>query len=72
MEHPKGESPPDKQRVYRPKVVRTFLSTGVVLNKMPEVRDLLEENAFHLTDRRWMSDTSTIYSGSRKRSWKRI
>ena len=32
LEHPKGESLPDNQRVYRVKVVRTFLSAGVALN----------------------------------------
>ena len=56
LEHPKGESLPDDQRVYRVKVVRTFLAAGVALNKLPEFRDLLEENAFRLTDRRRMSD----------------
>ena len=56
LEHPKGESLPDNQRVYRVKVVRTFLSAGVALNKIPEFRDLLEEHAFRLTDRRRMSD----------------
>ena len=56
LEHPKGESLPDHQRVYRVKVVRTFLSAGIALNKIPEFRDLLEEHAFRLTDRRRMSD----------------
>jgi len=56
LEHPKGESLPDDQRVYRIRVVRTFLSAGVALNKIPEFRDLLEEHAFRLTDRRRMSD----------------
>ena len=56
LEHPKGESLPDHQRVYRIKVVRTFLSAGIALNKIPEFRDLVEEHAFCLTDRRRMSD----------------
>ena len=56
LEHPKGESLPDDQRVYQVKVVRTFLSARVALNKIPEFRDLLEQNTFHLTDRQRMSD----------------
>ena len=42
--------------MYRVKVVRTFLSAGVALNKIPDIRDLLEEHAYRLTDRRQMSD----------------
>ena len=56
LEHPKGESLLDDQRVYRVKVVCTFLSARVALNKIPEFRDLLEQNTFHLTDRQRMSD----------------
>ena len=33
-EHPKGESIPTDQRVFRVKVVRTFLRAGVPLNKL--------------------------------------
>ena len=47
---------PDAQRVYRVKVVRTFLRAAVPLNKLDLFRDLLEEHAFRLTDRRHMSD----------------
>ena len=54
--HPKGETLPQDQRVYRVKVVRTFLRAGVPLNKIPVFRELLEENALRLTDRRHMSD----------------
>ena len=56
VEHPKGESLPEDQRVYRVKVVRTFLFAGVALNKIPEFRELLEEHAYRLTDRRRMTD----------------
>ena len=35
LEHPKGESLPDDQRVYHPYL-------GVALNKIPEFIDLLE------------------------------
>ena len=55
LEHPKGEFLPNEQRLFRVKVVQTFLSAGVALGKIPEFRDLLEEHAFHLTDRRRMS-----------------
>ena len=54
--HPKGEMVPDAERVYRVKVVRTFLRAAVPLNKLDLFRDLLEEHAFRLTDRRHMSD----------------
>ena len=50
LEHPKRESLPDNQRLFRAKVVCTLLSAGVILNKIPEFRDFLEEHAFHLID----------------------
>lgn len=55
-QHPKGESLPEAQRVYCIKVVQTFLSAGVPLNKLSDFRELLEENAYKLTDRYHMSD----------------
>ena len=45
-----------EQQVYRVKVVSTFLKAGVPLNKIDCFRDLLEENALRLTDRRNMHD----------------
>ena len=45
-----------EQRVYRLKVLKTFLRAAVPLSKLDAFRDLLEENSFHLTDRRHMSD----------------
>ena len=54
--HPKGETIPTDQRVFRVKVVRTFLHAGVPLNKLDNFRDLLEEGGFRLTDRRYMCD----------------
>ena len=54
--HSRGESLPKEQQVYRIKVVSTFLKAGVPLSKMDSFRDLLEENAFRLTDRRNMQD----------------
>ena len=54
--HPKGETLPTEQRVFRVKVVRTFLRAGVPLNKLDHFRELLEEGGFRLTDRKYMSD----------------
>ena len=48
--HPRRETLPEQQ-VYHVKVVTAFLKAGVPLNKMESFRDLLEENAFWLTDR---------------------
>ena len=42
----------EEQRVYRVKVVKTFLRCGVPINKMSEFREILEENTLRLTDRR--------------------
>ena len=52
----KGETLPQDQGIYCVKVVTTFLCSGVPLNKIPVFRELLEEHAFRLTDRRHMSD----------------
>ena len=50
--HPRGETLPQQQQVYRVKVVSAFLKAGVPLNNFESFRDLLEENALRLTDRR--------------------
>ena len=55
-EHPRSETLPQNQQVFRVKVVRTFLKAGVPLSKIDLFRDLLEETAFRLTDRRFMFD----------------
>ena len=39
------------QQVHHVKVVFTFLKGGVSLNKIDQFRELLQDNAFHLTDR---------------------
>ena len=54
--HQRGESLPLDQQVYRVKVVRSFLRAAVPLSKLDCFRDLLEENAYRLSDRRHMSD----------------
>ena len=54
--HPRGETLPIEHQAYRVKVVRTFLGAAVPLNKLDKFRNLLEESAFSLSDRRHMSD----------------
>lgn len=54
--HPRGETLPEDQRIYRAKVVQVFLRTGTPLNKLTHFRALLEENALRLSDRRQMAD----------------
>ena len=44
------------QQIYRIKVVSVFLRAVVPLNKVSHFRDVLEENAFHLTDCSHMSN----------------
>ena len=52
LTHPVGEM----QRVYRLKILKTFLRATVPLLKLGAFRDILEENSFQLTDHRHMSD----------------
>ena len=54
--HPVGESLPEAHKLWRVKVVTTFLKAGVPLGKVELFRHLLEENAYSLSDRRGMSD----------------
>ena len=54
--HPSGETLPDSIRIYRVKVLTTFLRTGVPINKIDEFRDLLEENSVRLDGRKPMFD----------------
>ena len=44
------------QQVYHVKVVTAFLWAAVPLNKLEHFQELLEVHAFHLSDRRHMSD----------------
>ena len=55
-EHPRGETLSKDQRVYRINVVTAFLKAGVPLAKIDHFRDILEEHAYRLSDRRGMSD----------------
>ena len=54
--HLRGETVPEQQQVFRVKVVTCFLRAAIPLNKLDTFRDLLEETAFRLTDRRHMTD----------------
>ena len=54
--HPVGESLPEAHKLWRIKVVSTFLKAGIPLAKTDLLRELLEEHAFSLSDRRGMSD----------------
>ena len=54
--HLKGETLPPNQQVYRVRVLTCFLRAGVPLRKYEHFRELLEENALRLTDRRHMTD----------------
>ena len=51
-----GETLPKEQQIYRVKVVTAFLRAGIPLNKVSAFRDILEESAFRLTDRRNLND----------------
>ena len=53
-EYPIGKTLSEEVRVYRIKVVTSFLKAGVLLSKTDSFRDLLEENAF------WLSQASNL------------
>ncbi|CAH3043890.1 unnamed protein product, partial [Porites lobata] len=46
---PKREMLSDNQRVFRVRVLKTFLKAGVPLQKMDDFRELLEEGGYRLT-----------------------
>ena len=52
---PVGETLPES-RVFRVKVVSTFLRAGVPLSKLHHFREVLEQHAYRLADRRGMYD----------------
>lgn len=54
--NPKGQTLQDEHRVYRVKVMTAFLRAGVPISKLEHFRDILEENALSLTERRHMTD----------------
>ena len=48
--HPAGETLPDTTRVHRVNVVTVLLKAGIPLSKLDILRDVLEENAYSLSD----------------------
>ena len=54
--YPQGENLPNEQRVYRVRVLTSFLRAGVPITKLPFFRDVLEENSLRLTERSHMID----------------
>ena len=54
--HPSGETLSEAHKLWRVKVVTTFMKAGVPLAKVDHFRELLEENAYSLTDRRGICD----------------
>ena len=64
--HPKGESLPVEQRVYRVKVIKTFMRAGVPISKLEYFRDLPKENALRLTERSHMLDLVPFVLGEEK------
>ena len=54
--HLRGETRQKNPQVFRIKVVTCFLRAGVPLSKLACFLELLEENAFRVSDRRHMSD----------------
>ena len=48
--HPVGEGLSDSVRVHRVKVVTAFMKAGIPLTKVDCLRDLLEENAYRLSN----------------------
>ena len=47
--HPVGETLPESTRVYRVKVVSSFLKAGIPLAKLDDLRELFKENGHSLT-----------------------
>ena len=68
--HPSGETLPEAVRVYRVKVLCTFLKSGVPINKIDDFRDLLEEYAFRLAGRKPMSDLIPFILSEEKKQLK--
>ena len=69
--HRKDETLPEEQNVYRVKVVIAFMKSGIPLPKLeyPDLRNLLEENGYRLTDRRHLLDmVPSVLSEERART----
>ena len=66
--HRKGETLPDPHKVYRVKVVMAFMKSGIPMSKLncPDLRQLLEENGYSLTDTRHMLDMVPFVLGEER------
>ena len=56
MEHPRGETLPETQQVYRVEVMKVFLQAGMPLAELYVFKEILEENGYHLCTQRYMFD----------------
>ena len=54
--HPRGENLPASQKLYRIKVVKAFLKSGIPLQQIEGLREILEYGGYRLTDSRGMCD----------------
>lgn len=62
--HPSGEMLSEPIRIYRIRVVKSFLKAGIPLSKVDRLRDLLEENAVSLTGRQHLSEYIPFIHGN--------
>ena len=53
---PRGETLPESHKLYRIKVVTAFLKSGIPLQKVDGLREVLEFGGYRLTDARGMRD----------------
>ena len=47
-QHPRGECLPENPKIYRIKVVSSFLKAGVLLTKIDSFRDVFEDHEYRL------------------------
>ena len=69
--HPRGETPSMAQRVYRFKVVRTFLKAGVAINKIGQFREIFEEQGYSLSHSSNLSSMIDVINKEEKDKVKR-
>ena len=56
MEHPRGETLPETQQVYRVKVMKAFLQAGMPLAKLDVFKEIPKVNGYHLCTQSYMFD----------------
>ena len=64
--HRKGKTLPAEHSAYRARVVMALMKSGIPIAKLEtlELRGLLEENGYNLTDPRHMMDLVPFISGT--------